>query len=216
MGGIRLLIEKTVKDFVEAVASKAPAPGGGSVAALTGSLGSALTAMVGNLTIGRKAYEALDAEQKASVDKNFDEAMKLVERLNELVDEDTKSFNGVMAAFKMPKDTEEQKAERSKAIQEATKEALEVPLETAEKCLEVLRLQKVFAEYGNQNAITDIGVGALLGCSGLEGALFNVKINLSSIKDKEYVEKINNECEKIMDEGNSLKEEVLKIVYSKL
>lgn len=211
-----MLIEKTVKDFVEAVASKAPAPGGGSVAALTGGLGSALTAMVGNLTIGRKAYEALDEEKKKMLDVNFDEAMKLVERLNELVDEDTRSFNGVMAAFKMPKETDEEKAARSKAIQEATKEALEVPLDTAQRCLDVLKLQKAFAEYGNPNAITDIGVGALLGYSGLEGALFNVRINLSGIKDQEYVAKINKECEEIMNEGNSLKEEVLKIVYSKL
>lgn len=211
-----MLIEKSVKDFVEAVASKAPAPGGGSVAALTGGLGSALTAMVGNLTIGRKAYEALDEEKKKMLDVNFDEAMKLVERLNELVDEDTRSFNGVMAAFKMPKETDEEKAARSKAIQEATKEALEVPLDTAQRCLDVLKLQKAFAEYGNPNAITDIGVGALLGYSGLEGALFNVRINLSGIKDQEYVAKISKECEEIMNEGNSLKEEVLKIVYSKL
>lgn len=211
-----MLIEKSIKDFVEAVASKAPAPGGGSVAALTGSLGSALTAMVGNLTLGRKAYNALDEDKQKQIDENFDKAMKLIDRLNQLVDEDTKSFNGVMAAFKMPKDTDEEKAARSKAIQEATKEALEVPLETAKKCLEVLRLQKLFAEYGNQNAITDIGVGALLGYSGLEGALFNVKINLSGLKDKDYVEKINEECEEIINEGNSLKEEVLKIVYSKL
>ncbi len=211
-----MLIEKSVRDFIEAVASKAPAPGGGSVAALTGSLGSALTAMVGNLTIGRKAYEALDEITKSKLDKNLDKANNLVERLNHLVDEDTKSFNGVMAAFKMPKETEEEKSNRSKAIQEATKEALEVPLETAKKCLEVIRLQKAFAEFGNKNAITDVGVGALLGYAGLEGALFNVKINLSGIKDIEYVEKINNECEEIINEGNNLKEEVLKIVYSKL
>jgi len=211
-----LLIEKSVKDFVEAVASKAPAPGGGSVAALTGSLGSALTAMVGNLTLGRKAYNALDEDKQKELDENFKKANELVERLNQLVDEDTESFNGVMAAFKMPKDTEEQKAERSKAIQEATKEALEVPLDTAKRCLDVLKLQKVFAEYGNPNAITDVGVGALLGYSGLEGALFNVRINLAGLKDEGYVEKINKECEEILNEGNSIKEEVLKIVYSKL
>lgn len=211
-----MLIKKSVEEFVESVASKAPAPGGGSVAALTGSLGSALTAMVGNLTKGKKAYNELDAKHREELDNNFDEANKLVDRLNELVDEDTKSFNGVMAAFKMPKETEEQKSARRKAIQEATKEALEVPLETAKKCLEVLRLQKVFAEHGNPNAITDVGVGALLGYAGLEGALFNVKINLSGLKDADYVSKIDEECKAIIAEGNSLKEEVLKIVYSKL
>ena len=211
-----MLIKKSVEEFVESVASKAPAPGGGSVAALVGSLGSALTAMVGNLTKGKKAYNELDNKLKEELDNNFNEAIKLVERLNELVDEDTKSFNGVMAAFKMPKNTEEEKSVRTETIQEATKEALEVPLETAKKCLEVLKLQKVFANYGNQNAITDIGVGALLGYAGIEGAIFNVKINLSGIKDKDYVDIINKKCESIIQEGNSLKEEVLEIVYSKL
>lgn len=211
-----MLMEKSVEEFVESVASKAPAPGGGSVAALVGSLGSALTAMVGNLTKGKKAYNELDEKHREELDSSFNEAMKLIERLNELVDEDTKSFNGVMDAFKMPKDTVEQKANRSKAIQEATKEALEVPLETAKRCLEVLKLQKVLALYGNPNAITDVGVGALLGYAGLEGALFNVKINLSGLKDEQYVEKIDRECKYILEEGNSLKEEVIKIVYSKL
>lgn len=211
-----MLVQKTVKEFVEAVASNAPAPGGGSVAALTGALGSALTAMVGNLTIGKKAYEKLNDEQKKTIDEYTEKAMKLMDRLNELVDEDTTSFNGVMAAFKMPKETDEEKALRSQAIQDATKEALEVPLDTAKQCLEVLKLQKPFAEYGNQNAITDAGVGALLGYSGLEGALFNVKINLGSIKDAEYVEKINAECDRLMNEGQQLKEETLKIVYSNL
>ena len=211
-----MLIKKSVEEFIESVASKAPAPGGGSVAALVGSLGSALTAMVGNLTKGKKAYNELDNKLKEELDNNFNEAIKLVQRLNELVDEDTKSFNGVMAAFKMPKNTEEEKSVRGRAIQDATKEALEVPLETAEKCLEVLKLQKSFANYGNQNAITDIGVGALLGYAGIEGAIFNVKINLSGIKDKDYVDTIDKKCESIVEEGNSLKEEVLKIVYSKL
>jgi len=211
-----MLVEKTVKEFVAAVASKEPAPGGGSVAALTSSLGAALTAMVGNLSIGRKAYNELAEEQRGQIDANFDKAMKLVDRLNELVDEDTTAFNGVMAAFKLPKETDEEKAARSKAIQDATIEALEIPLSAAKESLEVLKLQKVFAEYGNVNAITDIGVGALLAASGLEGALFNVLINLQGIKDKEYASKIKKECDDVLAEGNKLKEETLKIVYSKL
>ncbi|WP_425449436.1 cyclodeaminase/cyclohydrolase family protein [Dethiothermospora halolimnae] len=211
-----MLMDLTAKEFVADVASKKPAPGGGSVAALVGSLGAALTTMVGNLTIGRKAYDKLTEEQQKQLDENFKKVEGLVERLNELVDEDTTSFNGVMKAFKMPKETEEEKKARSKAIQEATKEALEVPLDTAIQCLEVLKLQKVFALYGNQNAITDAGVGALLAYAGLEGALFNVKINLGSIKDSEYVEVKNKKCEEMLKEGNQLKEEVLEIVYKAL
>ncbi|MTI70421.1 MAG: cyclodeaminase/cyclohydrolase family protein [Firmicutes bacterium] len=211
-----MLIEKKVKGFIEETASKSPAPGGGSVSALAGSMGAALISMVGNLTIGKKAYESLDDDKKVKIDENFEKVQKLVTKLNELVDEDTNAFDSVMQAFKMPKDTEEQKNKRSEAIQKGFKKALEVPLDTANQCLNVLKLQKVFAEYGNKNAITDVGVGALMAYSGLEGALFNVKINLGSIKDKEYVEKIDSECKEIMNEGKKLKEEVLELVYSDL
>jgi len=211
-----MLVEKTVKDFVASVASKDPAPGGGSVAALASSLGAALTAMVGNLTIGRKAYDALTDDQKAMVDQNFEKAMKLIDRLNELIDEDTTAFNDYMAAIKLPKETDEEKATRKAAMEEALKKAMEVPLDAAKVSLEVLKLQKVFADYGNKNAITDVGVGALLACAGLEGALFNVLINLGGISDESYVGQIRKQCEEILNEGKGLKEETLKIVYSKL
>ena len=211
-----MLIEKSVVDFVSQVASNEPAPGGGSVSALAGSLGAGLTSMVGNLTVGRKAYEKLNDSQKKTIDENLEKLQGLIKRLNEIVEEDTTSFNKVMEAMKLPKETEEEKALRKKAIEDATKLALEVPLNCAEECLTVLRLQKPFALYGNQNAITDVGVGALLAYSGLEGALFNVKINLLGIKDEEYVNKIQNEIDGILKEGKELKEEVLEIVYKQL
>jgi len=211
-----MLVEKTVKDFVAAVASKEPAPGGGSVSALASSLGAALTSMVGNLTIGRKAYQALEESQRAQLDANFEKVTKHMERLNELIDEDTTAFNDYMAAMKLPKETEEEKATRKAAMEEALKKAMEVPLDAARESLEVLKLQKVFADYGNPNAITDVGVGALLACAGLEGALFNVLINLGGISDKDYVEKIRKQCDELLKEGKALKEETLKIVYSKL
>lgn len=211
-----MLMEKDVKSFVESVASKSPAPGGGSVSALASSLGSALTSMVGNLTIGKKRYEKLDEEKKELINKNLEKANLLVEELNVLVQKDTTAFNGVMDAFKLPKETEEDKKHRKNAIEEATKEALLVPLEVAEKSLEVLKLQKVFAEDGNPNAITDIGVGALLAYTGLEGALFNVLINLSGISDESFVKEIKEKCNNLKNEGNDLKEESIKIVYSKL
>lgn len=211
-----MLIEKNVKDFVSQVASNEPAPGGGSVSALVGSLGAALTSMVGNLTIGRKAYEKLDEDKKNRLNENLVKVQASIERLNNYVDEDTLSFNKVMAALKMPKETEEEKNARKEAIESATKEALEVPLGCAKECLEVLKLQKTFALYGNQNAITDVGVGALLAYAGLEGALLNVKINLGGLKDEEYVANIQNEIDRILGEGKELKEELLKIVYEKL
>jgi len=211
-----LLIENSLKDYVAKVASGDPTPGGGSVAALAGSLGAALTVMVGNLTIGRKMYIELDDETKKEIDGAFNEIEKSIQVLNDIVDEDTKAFDKVMEALKLPKETEEQKAVRSQAIQEGYKVALEVPLRCAEECFKVLKLQKVFAKYGNVNAITDVGVGVLLAATGLEGAIFNVRINLNSIKDLEFKEKIQNKINSLMDKGMKLKEESLKIVYERL
>lgn len=211
-----MLLEMKTEEFIGAVASKSPAPGGGSVSALAGSLGASLTTMVGNLTIGRKRYRELEAVQQESLVQNYEAVMKRMEVLNDLVQKDTTAFNGVMEAMKMPKDTEEDKTVRKKAMEEATKEALEIPLEVAKECFEVLKLQKVFGEYGNPNAITDVGVGALLAYSGLEGALLNVLVNLQGISDKNYVESVNQQCRELREEGNRIKEDTLKTVYQKL
>ena len=211
-----MLMDKSVKDYVAQVASKDPTPGGGSVAALAGSLGSALTTMVGNLTIGRKIYEELNDDVRKTMDKNFEELKATKEKLNQIVDEDTKAFDGVMLAFKLPKDTEEEKKKRTAAIQEGYKVALEVPLRCAEECFKVLKLQKVFAEHGNVNAITDVGVGALLAATGLEGALLNVKINLLSIKDEKYKNEMDKKINQLLEEGIQMKEDLLKIVYKRL
>lgn len=211
-----LFIEKSLKDYVAEVASGAPVPGGGSVAALAGSLGAALTSMVGNLTIGRKGYIELDDEIKKEMDDSFEKIQKSIEVLNGIVDEDSKAFDKVMEAFKMPKGTEEEKAKRSEAIQEGYKVALQVPLRCAEECLNVLRLQKVFAEYGNKNAISDVGVGALLAAAALESALLNVRINLNGIKDVEFKKKIEEKIDNLMNEGMKLKDQWMKIVYEKI
>ena len=211
-----LFIEKSLKDYVAEVASGAPVPGGGSVAALAGSLGAALTSMVGNLTIGRKGYIELDDEIKKEMDDSFEKIQKSIEVLNGIVDEDSKAFDKVMEAFKMPKGTEEEKAKRSEAIQEGYKVALQVPLRCAEECLNVLRLRKVFAEYGNVNAITDVGVGALLAAAALESALLNVRINLNGIKDLEFKKEIEEKMDNLMNEGMKLKDQWMKIVYEKL
>ncbi len=211
-----MFINWSLKDYIAEVASKEPVPGGGSVSALVGSLGSALTAMVGYLTIGRKVYEGLDEEIKKKMNEDFEELKISIEKLNGIVDEDTKAFDKVMEALKMPKETEEEKAKRSEAIQEGYKVALEVPLRCAEECLKVLKLQRVFADYGNVNAITDVGVGALLAAAALEGALMNVKINLLGIKDPDYKAKMEEKMDNLLNEGNKLKDEILKTVYGRL
>lgn len=211
-----LLVEKTVKDFVAQVASNEPAPGGGSVSALAASLGAALTSMVGELTVGRKKYEALSDDEKKIVDDSLAATKPLIERLNELVDEDTNAFNDFMEALKMPKETDEEKAARSDAMQEGIKKAIVVPLDAAKTALEILKLSKPLAVYGNQNAITDAGVGALLACAGVEGAAFNVLINLGDVKDQEYVESMKKECKELVDEAKTLRDEAVKVVYDAL
>lgn len=211
-----MFINKSLKEYIAATASGEPTPGGGSVAALVGGLGGALTNMVSNLTVGKKAYEELSDEIKTEIAENSKEIEKLVEELSSIVDEDTKAFDKVMEAFKLSKETDEEKAARTKAIQEGYKIALEVPLRCAEKCLRVLELQDVFANYGNVNAITDVGVGTLLAYSGLEGALFNVTINLGSIKDEEFKKETSAKVDNLLNEGKKLKEELLKVVYKRL
>lgn len=211
-----MLIQKTVTEFIEQTGSDSPTPGGGSVSALAGSLGSALAKMVGELSFGKKSYEALDENIKEEFTKNHKELVDKIEQLKSIIDEDSSAFDEVMIAFKLPKETDEEKKARSEAIQKGYKHALEVPKKCADLCLEVLELQKVFANYGNINAITDIGVGALLAYSGLEGALLNVKINLLSIKDEDYRNNMENEIDKTLNAGKDLKEELLAVVYKRL
>lgn len=211
-----MFIENSLKEYVANVASGNPTPGGGSVAALAGSLGGGLTTMVENLTVGKKAYESLSDDVKSEIAENSKEIKELTESLNNIVDEDTRAFDEVMKAFKLPKETDKEKTERSNAIQEGYRIALEVPLRSAKKCLRLLELQKVFAENGNVNAITDVGVGTLLAYTGLEGALFNVTINLGSIKDEAYKNKISTQVDDILTKGKRLKEDLLKIVYKRL
>jgi len=211
-----MFIDKTVREYIANVASGDPTPGGGSVAALVGSLGGALTSMVNNLTVGKKAFEELSEEIKKEIADNSKEIDNLVESLSNIVDEDTKAFDKVMIAFKLPRETDVEKAARSNAIQDGYRIALEVPLRAAGECLQILKLQDIFAKYGNVNAITDVGVGTLLAYSGLEGALFNVTINLGSIKDEEYKKEISGKVDAILTEGKELKEALLKIVYERL
>ena len=172
-----------VEAFVDEVASESPAPGGGSVAALAGSLGVALATMVCNLTVGKKGYESAWSELSAAAVRG----QRVKDILVRAVDEDTSAFNDLMEAMKLPKATEEQKASRDKATQEGYKKAALVPLETAETCLEGLELCVVAAEKGNANSATDAGAGALMARAGVESAVLNVLVNAGSIADEPFV-----------------------------
>src|SRR5579863_4684204 len=153
-----MLIELSVNDFCNELASQSPAPGGGSVAALSGALGAALTAMVCNLTIGKKKYTDVEGEMMETLTSAADIQRKLIH----LIDADTDAFNAVMSAFGLPKDTEEQKAVRAQAIQNATKRATETPMDVMRLSRDAMQLAGVVAVRGNQNSISDAGVSAIM------------------------------------------------------
>jgi formiminotetrahydrofolate cyclodeaminase len=210
------LLNMTLDEFNQVLSSKAPAPGGGSAAALSGMLGAALTMMVVNLTIGKKSWEALEDNIKKQINADFAAIQSLNEELAVLVDEDTKAFTKFMDAMKLPKETEEEKAFRSAQMQKASLFALEVPLRTAEKCLQIMRHQKDIALYGNKNAISDIGVGAELATAGIKSAALNVKINLPSIDDETVKGDAVHKIDRILKEGELLYADVMSIVERRI
>ena len=207
-----LLMDMTLRDYSDVLASSEPAPGGGSTAALSGVLGAALTMMVVNLSVGKKNYESLDEKIKSEFIKEAENVKALQKELSGLVDEDTKAFNKFMEAVKLPKDTEEQKQLRAEKMQEASLYALQVPLKTAECCFRLLENQGNIARYGNRNAVSDVGVGTLLALSGLEGAILNVNINLPGIEDEAIRSEAYDKCRRLSVEGRKLHSEILDIV----
>ncbi|MFO7678264.1 MAG: glutamate formimidoyltransferase [Thermoplasmatota archaeon] len=198
-----------IHKFLSETASKSPAPGGGSVAALSGSLGAALSSMVCNLTIGKEQYKSSEEEIK----KALAESENLRKQLTELIDEDTDAFNDVIKAFRMPKDTQEQKTKRSNAIQKGYQKASQVPLKTAQRCEEIFKVAKITAIKGNQNSITDAAVSALMANAGVHAAILNVKINLGSIKDQAFVKEISDKLKKLEQDSLEKTTEILKIAY---
>ncbi len=210
------LIDKSIKEYADLLASKEPAPGGGSTAALVGVMGASLFMMVVNLSFGKKSYEALDDTIKASVEKEFQIMGELKDELTHLVDEDTIAFNKVMRAMKLSKETEEEKRIRNEKLQEASLYALQIPLMTAEKCLEILKNSKTIALYGNKNAASDSGVGAMLALSGLEGAALNVKINLPGIHNELIRTDAQKKIEEFLQKGKHLQKEILSIVNDRM
>ena len=173
------LASMTIERFADEVSSNSPAPGGGSVAALAGSLGAALAAMVANLTVGKKGYEAAWKSSSSLAER----AQALKAALLLAVDDDTKAFDDVLAAMRLPKLTEEQQCTRDAAISAAYEKATAVPLATARLCLKALELAEEAAVTGNRNSASDAGVGALLAKAGLDSAILNVRINLPSVRE---------------------------------
>lgn len=203
-----MLASKSVIDFIDAVSSDAPAPGGGSVSALAGALGAALSAMVCRLTIGKKKYEMVQDEMMGILGQ----ADELTAKLTRLMDQDTDAFNGVMRAFALPRETDAQKQERSAAIQEATRQATLVPLEVMKLGEQALGLANTVAEKGNVNSISDAGVAALMLKAGCEGAALNVRINLTTMKDERFVAETKILMEAIATNMEMLSDRIAKRV----
>ena len=206
------LIDLTCKGFAAETASESPAPGGGSISAYMGALGAALGTMVANLSSHKAGWDDRWEEFSDWADRG----QALLAELLHLVDEDTEAFNQIMAVFAMPKSTDEEKAARSAALQEATLYATEVPLRTMKAAVRVFPLVRAMAETGNPNSVSDAGVGALAARSAVLGACLNVKINAAGLKDREQAGALVAEAESIAADAVRLETEVLAIVEEKI
>ena len=184
---------KTISEFIEEVASDLPAPGGGSVSALAGALGAALSAMVCRLTIGKKKYAQVQSEMESVLAQ----ADELRLRFVDLITKDTTAFQEVMKAFAMPKEKEPDRTVRSQAIQKETREATLVPLEMMQLCSKAVGLTRIVAEKGNVNSISDSGVSALMIQAACAGEALNVRINLATLQDKAFVARTQEQVQEI-------------------
>lgn len=202
-----ILTDLTVKGFLAETAGQEPVPGGGSISALNGSIAAALVEMVANLTIGKKKYVEVEAEMQTIAT----EAAAIQKELVLDIDRDSDAYNKVFAAFKLPKETEEEKAVRSAQIQEMTKYAASVPMEVARRVHSLLPLIEAVVAKGNQNAITDGCVAMMCARTAIIGALLNVRINLTSIKDEDFVKTHTEEANAIEADAIRREAEILAI-----
>jgi formiminotetrahydrofolate cyclodeaminase len=205
-------MEGSIQAFLDKLAGESPEPGGGSAAALVGALGAALVSMVANLTRGKEKYASVQAEVADLLAASED----LRRRLEEFVTLDTTVYAAVAAAMKLPRDTEELKAERALVLQAALLGAADVPLRVAEAAVEVGRLSATAAEIGNVNAVSDAGVAALLAEAAAQSAALNVKINLAWITDEAFKVDAWSRIEAALSEAGRLRDSVLAMTYDKI
>ena len=199
-------------EFVEVLASKAPVPGGGGASALVGAIGTALGNMVGSLTVGKKKYADVEEEMyalKAKCDTLQKELLALVEK-------DAEVFEPLSKAYGMPRNTEEEKAEKARVMEIVLKDACSVPMEIMEKCCEAIELIQEFAAKGSTLAISDAGVGAAFCKAALEGASLNVYINTKSMKNREYAEELNAKADAMLAKYPKMAEDIFESVLGRL
>jgi len=207
-----MITDSTIEKFLDELASAAPTPGGGSAAAIMGAMGAALVAMVCNLTIGKKGYEQHDAEMRDVLGQC--EALRA--KLTAMVADDVAAFDALMAGYKLPKASDEEKAARSAAIQASLQRATQVPLDCATLCGDVVRLAGRAAEVGNQNVISDAGVGVLAAWAALRSAVLNVNINAPSLKDRAFAEARLADTQALLAECGPLSEQIHARVQARL
>lgn len=200
-----MLVDLTVKGFLSETASNSPVPGGGSISALNGAIAAALTEMVANLTIGKKKYADVEGQMRTIAI----EAASIRERLIRDIDRDSEAYDRVFAAFKLPKETEEQIAERKRTIQDATKEAAIVPMQVAEEIASVMETIIYVAHKGNRNAVTDACVAMMTARTCVLGALLNVRINLGSIEDEAFVKRMHEKADHLEAEAIRIETKLL-------
>jgi glutamate formiminotransferase/formiminotetrahydrofolate cyclodeaminase len=207
------LVEMKLTDFVDEVSRETPAPGGGSIAALAGALGAALSSMVSNLTANKRGS---NPETDKILNDAADKCQEIKNTLVKAIDDDTNAFNDYMAARRLPNKTPDEKKIRDEAMQIGLKQAVRVPLNTALLSFDVIEIAEIVAKNGNPNSITDVGVGAQSAYTGVLGGIYNVLINLKDIKDADFNSEMRNTCAELKDNAQKKLAEVLQFVQSKL
>lgn len=211
-----MFIDNTLDQYIDKLGSGEHIPGGGSAAGLVAALGSSLINMVYNLTKDKKSYLELDDRIQKNLEESINRFKLSLKDLKKIVDEDTIAFDGVMEAFKLPKDTIDERLYRKDKIQEGYKIALETPYKLSRLILDLMKDLEIFARYGNIAAITDIGIGVLFLYSSLESSNLNIRINLKNIEDVDFKIEIETFLEESLKEGQYLRDNAMKIVYERL
>ncbi|MCS7197582.1 MAG: cyclodeaminase/cyclohydrolase family protein [Candidatus Bipolaricaulota bacterium] len=200
--------DENVFSFLTKLSAATPTPGGGSAAALVGSISASLVAMVAGLTLGKKAYQSVEHEMRSVLS----EALTLRDELIDYADRDSAAFDAVMAAYQLPKENEVDRVEREKAIQVALQQATEVPYQTALRCFRVLELAEIVVTKGNKNALSDGGTAACLAEGALQAALLNVAMNLSALADEAFRSKYSQARERLSAQAQAKRLMILQIV----
>jgi methenyltetrahydrofolate cyclohydrolase len=207
-----MYLDQPIRYFLDKLASKSPEPGGGSVAALAGSLAAALVSMVANLTLDKGKY--LDVQPQIKV--LLEESERLRSEMQSLIQQDTDAYGVLSATYRMPKTTEAEKAARSAKIQEALKQACQVPCEIAIKSLDIARLAQQAAGIGNTAAVSDAGIAAILAKACAQGAALNVQINLKSIHDNAYIDSTRSRIQNVLAQTIEIEKAAMEIAYQKI